>query len=378
MSHLATMHRGIAGRRIRAVFLGALLALAMWPADELSAAPADDLRRALQRIDRQLCSKFNKPGCHRSAARPKTQQKKQPAAKAAPLAAQKKAAPTPSELSKKPDDKPTVEVASAPQSHAKRPLPVLKPANLNAGKTPLASTRKMASVEAAPGKQDLPAVPGKPAAKIAALPKPPPPPPSAGPPVVNVMPDDALSGETCIAALRTMKVDFDLPATPVVAGSCSVAEPVKLSAMGTGETRLKFPDRPLLTCGFAARLASWLSEKGEPAVRSGTGSRIQAMATGPGYQCRGRNGDSSAKLSEHAFGNAVDIGYFKLADSQVINVEEAAAAGSKYYSVLAALRQAGCEYFTTVLGPGADAAHVNHLHFDLERRGKKGNYRICE
>lgn len=378
MIHLAIMHRSTAGRGTRAIFLGALLALAVWPADDLAAAPADDLRRALQKIDRQLCSRFNKPGCHRSAARPKAQQKKQSATKAAPQAAQKKAAPAPSELTKKPIDNPATEVASAPQSHAKRPLPVLKPANLKPKKTPVADTQQTASVEAAPGKQDLPAPPARPAAKMAALPKPPPSPPSAGPPVVNVMPDDALSGEACIAALRTMKVDFDLPATPVVAGSCSVVEPVKLNAMGTGETRLKFPDRPLLTCGFAARLASWLSEKGEPAVRSGTGAPIQAMATGPGYQCRGRNGDSSAKLSEHAFGNAVDIGYFKLADGQVINVEDAAAASSKYYAVLAALRQAGCEYFTTVLGPGADAAHANHIHFDLERRGKKGSYKICE
>lgn len=344
------MHRSIISGGTRAVFLAVLLALALWPVDDLSAAPTDDLRRALQRIDRQLCSKFNKPGCHRSAAKPNVQKRTKTATA------------------------PKTAAAAIPDKH---PIPVLKPAGLMAKKKPVVDTQQTASVEAAPGKIDLPEVPKQPPAKTAMLPKPVLK-PKAPPPVINVMPDDALSGEACIAALRAMKVDFDLPATPVIAGSCSVTEPVRVKSIGTGEGRVKFPDQPLWTCGFAARLASWLNEKGEPAVLSATGTRIQAMGTGPGYQCRGRNGDSSAKLSEHAFGNAVDIGYFKLANGQVINVEEAAAASSKNYSVLAALRREGCDYFTTVLGPGADAAHASHLHFDLERRGKKGNNKLCQ
>jgi hypothetical protein len=102
------------------------------------------------------------------------------------------------------------------------------------------------------------------------------------------------------------------------------------------------------------------------------------MGTGPGFQCRGRNGDISAKLSEHAFGNAVDIEYIKLADGNVIKVAEAGNILSSHRAVLATLRGAGCDYFTTVLGPGANAAHESHFHFDLERRGKKGNHKLCQ
>ena len=47
-------------------------------------------------------------------------------------------------------------------------------------------------------------------------------------------------------------------------------------------------------------------------------------------------------------------------------------------SVLSALRTSACGYFTTVLGPGSNAAHANHLHFDLGQHGKSGTYRICE
>jgi hypothetical protein len=372
--------------RARVLAFGALLALALWPIDNVAAAPSDDLRRALQRIDRQLCNKFDKPGCRRNATKPKAQRKKQPSKKAVAQAAQKKkAAPSHSEASKKHDDKIPAEVASVPASNSKRPIPVLKPAKLNARNALAADAQQTDSVEVAAGKIDLPkaATPPLPK-KMAMLPKPvlkpktPPPRPNVSPPIINIMPDDALSGEACIAALRKMKVDFDLQATPVVAGSCSVMEPVKVSSVGTDEGRVKLPDQPLLTCGFAARLASWLTEKGEPAVRSATGSRIQSLGTGPGFQCRGRNGDKSAKLSEHAFGNAVDIEYIKLANGQVIGVGDALNTGSKYHSVLASLRSSGCEYFTTVLGPGANSAHASHFHFDLERRGKKGNHKLCQ
>ena len=45
---------------------------------------------------------------------------------------------------------------------------------------------------------------------------------------------------------------------------------------------------------------------------------------------------------------------------------------------LMALRVSACGYFTTVLGPGANAAHAEHYHFDLGMHGKSGSYRICE
>jgi hypothetical protein len=40
------------------------------------------------------------------------------------------------------------------------------------------------------------------------------------------------------------------------------------------------------------------------------------------------------------------------------------------------LRKSACAQFTTVLGPGSDGSHEDHIHVDiLERRG---GYRICE
>ena len=39
------------------------------------------------------------------------------------------------------------------------------------------------------------------------------------------------------------------------------------------------------------------------------------------YSCRGMNGNSRASISEHAFGNALDIAAFTLADGRKITVK---------------------------------------------------------
>jgi hypothetical protein len=40
------------------------------------------------------------------------------------------------------------------------------------------------------------------------------------------------------------------------------------------------------------------------------------------------------------------------------------------------LRKSVCARFTTVLGPGSDGYHEDHVHVDLAER--RGGYRICE
>ena len=44
----------------------------------------------------------------------------------------------------------------------------------------------------------------------------------------------------------------------------------------------------------------------------------------------------------------------------------------------AALRIAACGWFTTILGPGSDEAHHDHLHVDIEQHGSSDRYRICQ
>ena len=40
------------------------------------------------------------------------------------------------------------------------------------------------------------------------------------------------------------------------------------------------------------------------------------------------------------------------------------------------MKQSACTNFTTVLGPGSDSYHENHIHVDLLER--PGSYRLCQ
>jgi len=83
--------------------------------------------------------------------------------------------------------------------------------------------------------------------------------------------------------------------------------------------------------------------------------------------CRNRNNQAGGKLSAHAVGLAVDIAAFELANGETISVAEDKA--SKKSAVLATMQTAARGWFTTILGPGSDAAHATHWHLDIQRHG---------
>jgi hypothetical protein len=82
------------------------------------------------------------------------------------------------------------------------------------------------------------------------------------------------------------------------------------------------------------------------------------------------------KRSAHAQGLAIDIAGFELAGGSVLRIKQEI--GAVPDPALAALRTAGCGWFTTILGPGSDEAHHDHLHVDIQQHGSSERYRICQ
>ena len=113
-----------------------------------------------------------------------------------------------------------------------------------------------------------------------------------------------------------------------------------------------------------------------PLVVGRLGSDVTAVRTGPGYECRQRNHEESAKLSAHAIGLAVDIASFEVANGTTLAVKPDDDGRAR--AIVAALRTAACGWFTTVLGPGSDSAHAEHLHVDIMKHGSSDRYRICQ
>jgi hypothetical protein len=90
------------------------------------------------------------------------------------------------------------------------------------------------------------------------------------------------------------------------------------------------------------------------------------------YDCRGRNNDARAKVSEHGRGNALDLGPIRFANGAVVDLTKR----STPQSFRQRLRDAACRRFNTVLGPGSDPYHANHIHVDLAERAH--GYRMCQ
>ena len=134
-----------------------------------------------------------------------------------------------------------------------------------------------------------------------------------------------------------------------------------------GDARLsdRFRARPLVRRrGAAGGAHKWFNQ---PVVE------IKQISA---YSCRGMNGQPGAHISEHAFGNALNIAAFVLADGHRITVEGGWKGSPEEQGFLRDVPGSACNQFTTVLAPGSNQYHYNHIHVDLMRRAS--SRRICQ
>jgi hypothetical protein len=180
-----------------------------------------------------------------------------------------------------------------------------------------------------------------------------------------------------LAKLRIFTEPVGLPEKPDAA--CAMADPVRLLSAddpALAGRRIRFPERPTLTCAMAERFARFTADVAAPLALGVFGKELSAVATGPGYECRPRNRQPGAKPSSHGLGLAVDVMSFELHGGRRVTVEKPDDAEAARF--VAAVRAAACGAFNTVLGPGADVAHANHLHIDIEPRGRDGRSKLCQ
>jgi len=131
-----------------------------------------------------------------------------------------------------------------------------------------------------------------------------------------------------------------------------------------------------LACPIVSVLDRWLADSVQPAALRWFGARVVEIKQISAYSCRGMNGNSNAHISEHAFGNALDIAAFTLADGRRISVQDGWKGLPEEQGFLRDVQAAACRQFTTVLAPGSNVYHYNHIHVDLMRRARRPM--ICE
>jgi hypothetical protein len=131
-----------------------------------------------------------------------------------------------------------------------------------------------------------------------------------------------------------------------------------------------------LACPLVSVLDRWISEAVQPAAQKWFGQPVSGIKQISAYSCRGMNGNANAHISEHAFGNALDISAFVLADGRTVTVERGWHGTPEEQGFLRDVQGAACRMFNTVLAPGANVYHYNHIHVDLMRRAYRPQ--ICE
>jgi hypothetical protein len=141
----------------------------------------------------------------------------------------------------------------------------------------------------------------------------------------------------------------------------------------TGPAELK--PAATLACPLVSALDRWVSEGVQPAALHWFGVPVTEIKQISAYSCRGMVGSGTSTISEHAFGNALDIAGFTFADGRNITVKDGWRGTPEEQGFLHDVQLYACETFTTVLAPGYNIYHYNHIHVDLMRR--RPGYRPC-
>ncbi len=166
-------------------------------------------------------------------------------------------------------------------------------------------------------------------------------------------------------------------------GICGAEYPLKVAALKADVTG-SVPDArsaavtditppAVVACPMAAALERWMAEVVQPAAYARFNEGILEVKTFGSYNCRSRNHQSGAPLSEHSFANALDVAAFVLGSGRVITVEKGWRGAEDESGFLREVHMGGCGIFGTALGPGSNALHYNHFHLDMARHNARSS-----
>jgi hypothetical protein len=196
-------------------------------------------------------------------------------------------------------------------------------------------------------------------------------PPGTEPEDENEDPDEPAAGP--YSPPPSARSPYDLPRTGASqphnrAPYPQSAEPPRLGPSAYAAGPAAITPAATLACPVVSALDQWVSGAVQPAAQRWFGQPVAEIKQISAYSCRGMNGQRGAKISEHAFGNALDIAAFVLADGRKITVKDGWRGEPEEQGFLRDVQGAACQQFSTVLAPGSNMFHYDHIHVDLARR----------
>jgi hypothetical protein len=181
--------------------------------------------------------------------------------------------------------------------------------------------------------------------------------------------------ESACMAARPPSPTITTLAAIVEEGTCGMDFPLQITALANGSVAVN--PNPTLNCPFTDALEAWIANAVQPAARATFGVEVVEIEQISAYACRNRN-NFGRELSEHAFGNALDVSGFKLANGRRIIVQSGWNGKPDEQAFLRKVFGGACPVFTTSLGPGSNIMHYNHFHIDLAKLAPDGSPKMCK
>jgi len=165
---------------------------------------------------------------------------------------------------------------------------------------------------------------------------------------------------------------FQALGTLIGPGDCGAPDAVQLQTIILpDQTKIVVTPPATLRCPTAEEIADRVREDVSPSLAR-FGAPLRGLDNFDSYECRGRNRVRAAVLSEHGRADALDVRDFKLADGRELGLTDVNVDKDWRETI----RAGACARFSTVLGPGSDGYHEEHIHLDLAER--HNGYKICE
>lgn len=175
-----------------------------------------------------------------------------------------------------------------------------------------------------------------------------------------------LGGAQCLAWLDANAVGY----TPADPGETKDPRCPIDTAVRVTHTAAALNHPALMSCALAVRLEALEHDVVPRLAAEDLGQRVSRIEHLGAYSCRPSTGRRD-RLSTHAFGLAIDISGFRLADGSLVSVEQDWWTPGPKREFLHHLVRSACAYFSVVLTPASNRDHYNHIHLDI------GPDRVC-
>lgn len=176
--------------------------------------------------------------------------------------------------------------------------------------------------------------------------------------------------QRCLANLGSTGARYAALPDKYYAPGCQALGSVRLDRLAGDSGSFTLANLGPVACPLAGAFAGWARFGVDRAARQMLGSELARIETMGSYSCRNVAGTS--RLSAHSRAEAIDIGAFILADGRRLSVKAGWSGGTdQERAFLRTVHASACKRFGTVLGPGYNAAHADHLHVEL------GNGSFC-